>query len=105
MIDTVAKRLLIMGPRFEPWSSQTERFQEDRHSGAFCGDLRPFISWILVSAGLEAHERRFLASCLRVPKFRSQRLGLEPAVLGQSRLGLRVFHRRNSSHSTTIRKG
>jgi hypothetical protein len=27
-------------------SSQTARFQDDPHSGAFCGDLRPFISWV-----------------------------------------------------------
>jgi len=66
-------------------SSQTARFQDDPHSGAFCGDLRLFISWILVSASLQAPERRFLVSRLRVPKFRSRRLGLEPAVPGQSR--------------------
>jgi len=63
-------------------SSQTARFQDDPHSGHFCGDLRLFISWILVSASLQAPERRFLVSRLRVPKFRSRRLGLEPAVLG-----------------------
>jgi hypothetical protein len=62
-------------------SSQTARFQDDPHSGAFCGDLRLFISWVLVSASLQAPERRFLVSRLRVPKFRSRRLGLEPAVL------------------------
>jgi len=60
-------------------SSQTARFQDDPHSGPFCGDLRLFISWILVSASLQAPERRFLVSRLRVPKFRSRRLGLEPA--------------------------
>jgi len=71
-----------------PAAEATVRFQDDFHSGAFWGDLRPFISWILVSTSLKAPERRFLASRLRVPKFRSQRLGLEPVVLGQSRLRL-----------------
>jgi len=64
-------------------SSQTARFQADPHSGAFCGDLQPFIFWISVSASLQAPERRFLASRLRIPKFRSRRLGLEPACKGQ----------------------
>ena len=63
-------------------SSQTARFQADPHSGAFCGDLQPFIFWISVSASLQAPERRFLASRLRIPKFRSRRLGLEPAGPG-----------------------
>jgi hypothetical protein len=86
-------------------SSQTARFQDDPQSGAFCGDLRPFISWILVSVGLPAPERRFLASRLRVPKFRSRRLGLEPAVLGQSRLRCGFSTAVIRFRSTTVQKG
>jgi hypothetical protein len=35
-------------------SSQTTGFQEDPHPRAFCGDLRRFISGILVSTSLQA---------------------------------------------------
>ena len=51
-------------------------FPVGRQTGRFCGDIRPFISRTLVSlCALAPFERGFLASRLRIQKFRSRRPG------------------------------
>jgi hypothetical protein len=71
-------------------SSRTGHFLDNALSHAFCGDLRPFISGILVSKRLQAPRRRFSAPGLWVPNFRSRRLGLEDAVFVQVRPLFRI---------------
>jgi hypothetical protein len=48
-----------------------------RLTGRFCGHFRPVNSLILVSVGVRAFQRRFLAPRLCIQKFRSWRPGLE----------------------------
>src|SRR5260370_13401274 len=48
-------------------------FPARRRIARFCGDFRPLSSRILVSAGVRAFERRFLALRLCIQKFRSRR--------------------------------
>ena len=48
-------------------------FPARRQIARFCGDFRPLISQILVSAGVHASQRRFWVPCLRIQKFRSRR--------------------------------
>src|SRR6266404_4139611 len=57
-------------------------FPMRRQIGRFCGDFRPLISRIWVSASVGVVWWRFLAPCLCIQKFRSRRLGFERAYSG-----------------------
>jgi hypothetical protein len=71
--------------------SANRAFPARRQIARFCGDFRPLISRIFVSASVHAFEWRFLAPCLRMQKFRSRRAGLESEVQPQSTRNFRRF--------------